>query len=112
VQKALIFSRGAPISGEEVSLAIRGECESGEATQYREEESVRQWVSRALAFGGGDRVFVDLIDRFAGLLITEALNLTSGNRSQAARLLGLSRPTLLAKIEKYGIRIETAVKSE
>jgi nitrogen regulation protein NR(I) len=112
VQKALIFSRGAPISGEEVSLAIRGESEAREATQYREEESICQWVSRALAFGGGDRIFADLVDRFSGLLITEALNLTSGNRSQAARLLGLSRPTLLAKIEKYGIRIETAVKSE
>jgi DNA-binding protein Fis len=34
----------------------------------------------------------------------EALNLTGGNRSRAAKLLGLSRPTLLAKVEKYEIR--------
>jgi DNA-binding NtrC family response regulator len=52
------------------------------------------------------------MDRLAGLIITEALNLTGGNRSQAAKVLGLSRPTLLAKIEKYGIKIETAVKRE
>ncbi|MEW6348674.1 MAG: sigma-54 dependent transcriptional regulator [Thermodesulfobacteriota bacterium] len=112
IQKALIFSRGAPISGEEIALAIRGDRTSSDATQYREEESVREWVSRAVTLGGGDRVFVDLVDRFSGLVITEALNFTGGNRSQAARLLGLSRPTLLSKIDKYGIRMETSVKAE
>lgn len=112
VQKALIFSRGAPISAEEISQAIRGEPAEREAAHGREDEAIREWVRGALALGGGDKVFTDIIDRFAGLLITEALNLTGGNRSQAAKLLGLSRPTLLAKIEKYGIKIETAVKSD
>ncbi len=112
VQKSLIFSRGAPISADEVSLAIRGDRGESDGTRYSEEESVHQWVSRALASGSGDKVFVDLMDRFAGILVAEALNITAGNRSQAARLLGLSRPTLLAKIEKYGIKIRTAVKSE
>ncbi len=112
VQKALIFSRGAPISAEEISQAIRGESAEREAAHGREDEAIREWVRGALALGGGDKVFTDIIDRFAGLLITEALKLTGGNRSQAAKLLGLSRPTLLAKIEKYGIRIETAVKSD
>ncbi len=112
VQKSLIFSRGAPISGEEFSSAIRGESAADQAALYREDESVRQWVSRALAPGGGDKVFVDMIDRFSELLISEALNITGGNRSQAAKLLGLSRPTLLAKIDKYGIKMETAVKND
>jgi nitrogen regulation protein NR(I) len=112
VQKSLIFSRGAPISGEEFSHAIRGESAADQAARYREDESVRQWVSRALAPGGGDKVFVDMIDRFSELLISEALNITGGNRSQAAKLLGLSRPTLLAKIDKYGIKMETAVKND
>ncbi len=112
IQKALIFSRGAPISGEEIALAIRGDRTSSDATQYREEESVQEWVSRAVTLGGGDRVFVELVDRFSGLVITEALNFTGGNRSQAARLLGLSRPTLLSKIDKYGIKMETSVRAE
>jgi transcriptional regulator of acetoin/glycerol metabolism len=42
--------------------------------------------------------------------VGEALRLTGGNRSQAARLLGLSRPTLHAKIEKYRLTLETAIK--
>jgi two-component system NtrC family response regulator/two-component system nitrogen regulation response regulator GlnG len=49
------------------------------------------------------------MDRFGTLVIAEALGLTGGNRTRAARLLGLSRPTLLARIEKYGLRIETSV---
>jgi DNA-binding protein Fis len=36
--------------------------------------------------------------------------MTDGNRSRAAKLLGLSRPTLHAKIDKYQIQIETTVK--
>ena len=31
---------------------------------------------------------------------------------QAARLLGLSRPTLLARMEKYGLKIETRISDE
>ncbi|AFM24365.1 sigma-54-dependent transcriptional regulator [Desulfomonile tiedjei] len=112
MQKALIFSRGAPISAEEISQAIKGETARREPIQSSEDEPIRDWVRKVLALGGGEKTFNDLIDKFAELLITEALNLTSGNRSQAAKLLGLSRPTLLARIEKYGIKIETAIRSE
>jgi len=44
---------------------------------------------------------------FGSVLVGEALNLTGGNRSQAAKLLGMSRPTLHAKIDKYDLKIET-----
>ncbi|UCD88393.1 MAG: helix-turn-helix domain-containing protein, partial [Desulfobacterales bacterium] len=46
------------------------------------------------------------------ILIAEALKVTGGNRSRAAELLGMSRPTLLSKIEKYQLRIETSVKGD
>lgn len=49
---------------------------------------------------------------FSSLLIREALNICGGNRSQAAKMLGISRPTLHSRIEKYGIKLETAVKTE
>lgn len=101
VQKAIIFSRGAPINAEEISQAIRGESAEREVVSNNEDQTIREWARSSLAVSSGDKVFTDIIDRFSGLLITEALNLTAGNRSQAAKLLGLSRPTLLAKIEKY-----------
>ncbi|MCI0732355.1 MAG: helix-turn-helix domain-containing protein, partial [Methylococcaceae bacterium] len=38
-------------------------------------------------------------------LINQALARTKGNRSKAARLLGLTRDTLLYRIHKYGIPV-------
>ena len=69
---------------------------------------MRQYLS---AEGGGD-AFDSTMDQLAAMLITEALMITGGNRSRAAKLLGLSRPTLISKIEKYRIRFETSVTSE
>ena len=43
-------------------------------------------------------------DRVTRQTIAEVLSHTDGNRSQAARLLGVSRPTLLAKMRKFGLQ--------
>jgi DNA-binding protein Fis len=64
-----------------------------------------------LASSHDENLFDSLIDDTASIVISEALNLTGGNRSRAAKLLGLSRPTLQAKIEKYRLKIETSVSS-
>jgi len=50
------------------------------------------------------------MDHAAAALIGEALNIAGGNRSKAAKILGVSRPTLHSRIEKYGIEMETSVK--
>jgi nitrogen regulation protein NR(I) len=112
MQKALIFSRGYPIHPEDISRAIGGESLAREAGDRRADEIVRQWVRQTLASGDGKDVFETYMDHFASLLISEALDMTGGNRSRAAKLLGISRPTLLAKIEKYRLKVETSVKPE
>ncbi|MBM4326092.1 MAG: sigma-54-dependent Fis family transcriptional regulator [Deltaproteobacteria bacterium] len=112
IQKALIFSRGAPIGADEIMQVVKGVAPADALAAEQDDEPVRHWIRSVLQASIGDNVFNDMADRFAKHLISEALNITGGNRSQAARLLGLSRPTLLAKIDKYGIKIETAVKSE
>jgi nitrogen regulation protein NR(I) len=111
MQKALIFSRGYPIHPEDVSRAIGGEITiPKEPGDQRADEIVRQWVRQSLISGDGKDVFDHFMDRFASLLISEALDLTGGNRSRAAKLLGISRPTLLSKIDKYRLKVETSVK--
>ncbi len=109
IQKALIFSRGYPLRPEDISQVITGE------TTTKEEEpqvngAIRQWARKALLKETGEEKFDALIDQVASLLISEALDITNGNRSRAAKLLGLSRPTLQSKIEKYRIRLETLVR--
>jgi nitrogen regulation protein NR(I) len=111
IQKALIFSRGGPITIEDISRVIERDRVSAERDDTVD-EAIRQWVRNTLTSGSAKDVFNALMDRFARMLIVEALKLTSGNRARAAKLLGVSRPTLLSKIEKYRLKIETSVKTD
>ena len=45
------------------------------------------------------------LDELIKGLIIQALELSHGNRTRAARLLGISRPTLIYRLEKYGIEV-------
>ena len=112
MQKALIFSRGYPIHPEDVSRAIGLERGTLKADDDRTQEAIRQWVRQTLLAGAGDSMFEAFMDRCAALVISEALDLTNGNRTRAAKLLGISRPTLISKIDRYRLKVETSVKSE
>jgi DNA-binding NtrC family response regulator len=112
LQKALIFSRGCPIGPEDVAQAISGEAPARGGSNEVGSESVRQWVRRTFAMEGAHDLFDTLMDQFASILIGEALSLTGGNRTRAAKLLGLSRPTLISRIDKHRLKIETSVMSE
>jgi transcriptional regulator with PAS, ATPase and Fis domain len=46
------------------------------------------------------------LDSLEADLINQALSRTKGNRSQSARLLGLSRDTLLYRMQKHGVSIQ------
>jgi nitrogen regulation protein NR(I) len=110
IHKALIFNRGAPVSREDISQAISDEGAPSKREPAAGEEAVRRWLREALSDKSEDNLFDARMDRIASMLISEALKATGGNRTQAAKLLGLSRPTLHSKIEKYGLKIETSVK--
>ncbi len=112
IQKALIFNRGAPISPDDITPTIMHRDLDQRDVSGTGDQAIRQWAREALATGVQDNAFDSCMDGFASILISEALNLTGGNRSQAAKLLGLSRPTLHSKIEKYGLKLETSVKED
>ena len=112
IQKALIFSRGTPIQPDDINQAISGARMNAKSETETPEEVIRHWMRSALAAGGANGTFEAILDRCASILTSEALNLTDGNRSRAAKLLGLSRPTLHSKIEKYGLKLLTVVKEE
>jgi nitrogen regulation protein NR(I) len=110
LQKALIFNRGAPIQLKELAQAVGGSPDRRLSSMREIDQVLRQWAREAIAASEDSSKFDVLMDHFAGILVGEALTMTRGNRSQAARLLGLSRPTLHSKIEKYRLRLKTSVE--
>jgi len=109
MQKAIIFSRGLPLDAADVAALLGGVSPSSGHLDNETEECVVRWVRQALLGEADDGLFEVLGDRFCSIVIREALNLTDGNRTRAAKLLGMSRPTLIARIEKYGLRTETTI---
>ena len=53
--------------------------------------------------GGDARTLKERVDAFERALLVEALRETSGNRTEAARRLGIGRATLHEKLHKYGL---------
>jgi two-component system NtrC family response regulator/two-component system nitrogen regulation response regulator GlnG len=109
LQKTLVFSRGGALGGPDVLKAV-GDSKNGSCplAPYSPDGPLRDWVRSCLA-APGDSAFDTCMDQIGRLVIREALEITDGNRTRAAKLLGLSRPTLLAKIEKYGLRIKAQI---
>ena len=112
LQKALIFSRGAPIRAEDVIQALSAEKIPEEQESHGAEDIIRRWMRVAMTSKAEQDTYEKIMDRLAGILVGEALNLSDGNRSRAAKLLGLSRPTLHSKIEKYGLKLKTSVEEK
>jgi two-component system nitrogen regulation response regulator GlnG len=108
IQKVLIFNRGAPIAASELAQIIHRRNDSDPASRIPL-DTIRQWVRQMMAREPDACRFDEIVDIISGIVISEALIATDGNRTQAAKLLGMSRPTLHAKIEKYNIRMETRI---
>ncbi len=113
LRKALIFSRGGPISDEDIARVSGIDRDQTAEKPDLPEETIRKWIRGYLnSQEGGLSAFDSAMEHFSSMIITEALNLSAGNRSRTAKMLGLSRPTLLAKIEKHRIRFEISAISE
>jgi len=112
IQKSLIFNRGTPLSADDIMHALREKSHVRDTDNDSLTQVIRESVRRELNRHPRENMFDSCMDRFAGILIGETLRLTGGNRSRAAKLLGLSRPTLHSKSEKYRIKMETFVKDD
>jgi DNA-binding NtrC family response regulator len=102
MEKCLIFCRGNRVGAEEVAALVLGRGDLRSPENVIEDEALGRWIQRAVA-SGRTPLLPMLVDHLTKRAIQEALRMTGGNRSRAAAILGLSRPTLLAKISKYGL---------
>ncbi len=109
LMRAVIFSRGLPLGREEIAKVTADGGAARQRDQAELEEVLRSWVRDELATNADGDIFECLVNQFSAMLLRETLQLTEGNRTKAAKLLGLSRPTLLSKIEKYGLKIGASI---
>jgi DNA-binding NtrC family response regulator len=86
LERAMILAGSDAIAPEHLTFA-RPELMAGSAS----------WVPRIPAEG----LSLEMLERE---LILQALEMARGNKSQAARLLGLTRRTLYSRMEKHGLR--------
>ncbi len=100
IKKALIFNRGAPLQPEDITLNQERSVSIAEVDQAVA-CNIQSWVRAVLHSEKQEKLFDSCLDHVAALLVQEALVITHGNRSNAAKILGISRPTLHAKIDKY-----------
>ena len=99
LQKALIFSQGRRISAHAIKQAIRGR--DGIVAEVVPTDMAALWIRGCLEARQGEGLYQRLMERFSRMVVGEALDMTGGNRTHAARMLGISRQALLAKIARY-----------
>jgi transcriptional regulator with GAF, ATPase, and Fis domain len=104
MQRLMIFTGGYTIQADDLPWTLRVDPQTPphEAQPSGEE----QWLSLIRAYlvsYQGDHACEELLEKIERLLIVEALRRSQGNQTHAARLLGLPRPTLHARMQKYGM---------
>jgi len=92
IERAVLLGDGNAILPEDISVSIRS------YTNLASSES-REGKKLFLNIGPEGLSLVEAEKR----LIAEVLKLSRGNRSKAAKMLGVSRPRLLRKIRRYGL---------
>jgi two-component system nitrogen regulation response regulator GlnG len=108
IQKVLIFNRGAPVSETDLEQLIHEQEKPGTSSPV-DIDNIREWVRQMLSDGPESRSFDTILDMVSAIVVEEALKKTNGNRSQAAKLWNVSRPTLHAKIDKYQVKLKTEI---
>jgi DNA-binding protein Fis len=74
--------------------------------EAREIEKALLELDRIFLKGKEGRIYHVMLDALDKSLITNTLAITFGNQIKAARLLGINRNTLRAKIKKLGISLD------
>jgi len=104
IQRLMIFTGGYTIQAHDLPWALRTDSQA--PTNEGNPSNEEQWLSLIrmhLTAYAGNHACEELLEKIEKLLIIEALRRSHGNQTHAARLLGLPRPTLHAKMQKHGM---------
>lgn len=106
--KALIFSRGCRINPDTIAQAISGGDQPlRESGRWNPEPAqpaslacspAQEWIGHFLETARAENPYACLMEQYSRLIVHTALEMSGGNRSRAAQMLGISRQTVISKI--------------
>ncbi len=102
VRKALIASRGYPISVEHVRSAFSKPAPPRPAGDQKLADYVTELLAQAQLAenGNASEALIEAVERE---LYGQGIRLANGDQTKAARWLGVSRPTMREKLTRYGL---------
>ncbi len=106
IEKAVILSEGRALEAGDLDFSAplrSGRNDSGGAARYDSTGAARYDSTGAGRYDSGDDGHFVTPGEAEEAIVREAMVRTGGNISAAAKLLGISRPTLYAKLKKYGL---------
>ncbi len=106
IEKAVILSEGRALGAGDLDFSAplrSGRNDSGGSARYDSTGAARYDSTGAGRYDSGDDGHFVTPGEAEEAIVREAMVRTGGNISAAAKLLGISRPTLYAKLKKYGL---------
>jgi nitrogen regulation protein NR(I) len=105
IQQAVILTRGYPIRSQHIlkALSTMAAADAGADDTPARFDELKQLIQNYLSTYEGRGAHVEFLETAEKLLLSEAMRLHQGNQTHAAKFLGLARPTLKAKLDKYGL---------
>lgn len=108
IKKALLLGKGNMILAEDVLITKEL---TGKVTDFKVQlQSLLNQLMKQAQESGSHSLYASVIEDIEKTLLVEVLKQTQGNQTQAAKLLGISRPTLKDKIDKLGIKKITNIQ--
>jgi nitrogen regulation protein NR(I) len=105
IQRVLIFTRGYTIQAADLPVQLTSDDRlAGQENAHANDQPWLSLIRDYLSACGGTRAHEQLLEKVERLLLAEALRRSKGNQTHAAKLLGLPRPTLHAKLQRHGLR--------
>lgn len=102
IKKALIFTKSALILPEGIFIP-ENPLEGQKQDFFYSRELISDLVKNKIRSGNGN-LYKEIIEEVERALFMETLKQVNGNQSEAAKILGISRPTLKDKIVRFGLR--------
>jgi DNA-binding NtrC family response regulator len=104
VQQAMILSQGYPVRHHHITKIFdAGVSKTNTILEPPKYEELASLLRNYLITYCGSSAHTEILEAVEKTLITEALRIKKGNQTHAAQLLGMARPTLKAKLDKYGL---------